>query len=246
MKPRQPPAAEKVDGAQTVTEFFRIPLYLEKLMQILFTSRFARLDEYRVITGKLVNNLVECVERRPDIARRFLRDARQEYYLPYHSINVAVLAVSAAVCLEFDARERVEVCLGGLLHDAGMSELPVELFTKAGPLTPEELFMIQQHPVDGHEKLQNESTHVRKIVLSHHERYRGGGYPRGSSFRFSGDNLAIVVGMADAYDAMTSFRAYRAPLTVDEARRELLLEAGQQWPKELVDAFMRGLNRLGL
>lgn len=244
MNKEHPPGADKAQ--ETVTEFFRTPLYLEKLMQLLFTSRFARLDEYRVITGKLVNNLVECVETRPDIARRFLRDARKEYYLPYHSINVAVFAVSAAVCLNLDALEKVEVCLGALLHDAGMSHLPVEFFEKSGPLTSEEIFLIQQHPVEGHEQLKNENPHVRKIILSHHEKYRGGGYPRGTSFRFSGDNLAVIVGMADVYDAMTSFRSYREARTPDEARRELLLEAGTQWPKELVEAFIRGLNRLGL
>jgi HD-GYP domain-containing protein (c-di-GMP phosphodiesterase class II) len=92
--------------------------------------------------------------------------------------------------------------------------------------------------------LSYEDESIRKIVLSHHEKFKGGGYPHGTSWRFSGNKLSEIVSIADAFDAMTSHRVYRPKLSNMEARLNLMRESDSNWSNEGVEAFLRGLNRL--
>ncbi len=233
-------------GANNVSEYFRTPMYLEKLMQIFFFNNFQDMEKYRVILNKLVNNLVECVVKRPDIAKRFIRDCEEAYYLPTHSINTAVYAVSAIQTMDYEYSDLLETGLGALFHDLGMIYVPKKVITKSEMLTNEEVYMIQQHPKKGIELLGRENKIVQNIVLKHHEKFKGGGYPLGTSYRFSGDLLASVVGLADVFDAMTTFRIYKEKLTIPEARKYIHNEGTENWSKDVIAAFNKGLNRLGV
>lgn len=219
--------------------------FLDKLMDLLFRRGFRCFGDFRPSFDKLVKGLVECVVERPTVARSLMQDRKRPDYLAYHSINTAVYAVSGAHMLGYNSQELEQVARGALLHDAGMASIPTKIFSKSNPLTAEETFKIQQHPEIGASFVMQEEEQVRKIILSHHERYRGGGYPSGTSHRFCGTVASALVSAADAFDAMTSWRVYREARSLDEARLEVIRHGDSNWSQDVSNAFLKGLNRLG-
>lgn len=133
---------------------------------------------------------------------------------------------------------------GGYLHDVGKIGVPDAVLLKSGPLTAAEFELMKTHPEIGDrlcaplQSLRN----VRPIVKGHHERLDGSGYPDG----LRGDDvplLAQIVGIVDVYDALTSQRPYRGPLTHDEAVRHLLEEMRSgKFDRRYVEAFLDTLN----
>jgi len=139
--------------------------------------------------------------------------------------------------LQPDTVERVR--MAGVLHDVGRVGVPDELFTKAGPLTDDEWHWVRSHPEIGARML--ETTDYAEIgdwILAHHERPDGDGYPLGRP----AEELpleAAILGVADAYQAMTAPRAHRPPLGPEVASEELRRGAGRQFDARVVDALLR-------
>ena len=133
--------------------------------------------------------------------------------------------------------------LAGILHDIGKVGVPDAILRKPGPLTPDEWTTMHEHPVLGAQILEHESlADVRDWVGAHHERPDGTGYPRG----IGGADLGIeprILAVADAYEAMTSDRSYRASIGPDAARAELRRGAGTQFDAAAADALIRVLDR---
>jgi HD-GYP domain-containing protein (c-di-GMP phosphodiesterase class II) len=130
--------------------------------------------------------------------------------------------------------------LAGLLHDVGRLGIPESLLTKSGALTPEETRIVQAHPelsVRFLEKVDYLSD-VLPAIRHHHERFDGSGYPDG----LEGDDIPLaarLLAVADSFDAMTSPRSFRGPMTDTEALSELKREQGKQFDPILVEAFLR-------
>jgi len=136
-----------------------------------------------------------------------------------------------------EAVERVRIA--GVLHDVGRVGVPDELFAKDGPLSTEEWHSVRSHPETGARMLQ--TTDFRDIgewIHCHHERPDGRGYP---AHRSAGNVPleAAILGVADAYEAMTAKRPYRAALDPRAAGDELRREAGRQFDARVVDALLR-------
>jgi putative nucleotidyltransferase with HDIG domain len=168
-------------------------------------------------------------------------DARDPYTAG-HSERVSVLSVAIGRVLNLPD-EQIEVLrLGALLHDIGKIGVPDHVLRKPGPLTPAEFEIIQQHPVLGSRILRSVPFLARHlpIVELHHERPDGRGYPHG--LREDDIPLAArIVHVADAYDAITSARAYRAARPGNEAVKELWRCAGTQFHAEIVGALALAL-----
>ncbi|MCB2191984.1 MAG: HD-GYP domain-containing protein, partial [Deltaproteobacteria bacterium] len=132
----------------------------------------------------------------------------------------------------------------GYLHDIGKIGIKDHILLKETRLTAEEYEEIKRHPDIGESiiRAMDLSEDERHIVRHHHERWDGGGYPDG----LAGEDiplLARVVAVADAYDAMTSDRSYRASRGGQEAVAELAACAGSQFDPSVVEAFARMLTR---
>jgi HD-GYP domain-containing protein (c-di-GMP phosphodiesterase class II) len=160
-----------------------------------------------------------------------------------HSGRVAELAYATALELGCDRRFAEDVYLAGRLHDIGKVAVPDSILRKQTALTEEEWKLIRLHPSIGADVVSHITGLARlaPIIRGHHERYDGGGYPDG----LCGEEIpfgARIVAVADAFDAMISDRAYRQPMTVEEARRRLRECAGTQLDAEAVAALDRHLD----
>ena len=198
--------------------------------------------------------VVELAELRrlahgPDRAARFRAaaslakavDAR-DTYTGSHSSRVAELGAWIAAHMGLDV-EQVELTrLAGSLHDLGKLAIPEEILRKPGPLTPPERLVLERHPQIGFRMLESLGVDpVADWVLHHHERWDGMGYPDG----LAGEEIPLgarIIFVVDAYDAMTSDRAYRGRLTPQEAVAELERCAGTQFDPEVVSVFARELG----
>ena len=138
------------------------------------------------------------------------------------------------------AQDEIEVLyLAGLLHDVGKIGTPEHILRKAGKLEPEEYRIIQQHSEVGSNILSGvrKLGHIREAVLLHHERLDGTGYPRG----LKGDQiplLARILGLADAFDAMSSNRPYRPRMPLDRVRAEIERCSGTQFDSRAAEALL--------
>ena len=129
--------------------------------------------------------------------------------------------------------------MAGLLHDIGKIGTPEHILRKEGRLETEERLVIQRHPVIGGRILAGigKLESIREAVLYHHERIDGGGYPSG----LKGDQiplLAKIVGLADAFDAMTSNRPYRPMLPLEQVRQEIQRNSGTQFDETLARTLL--------
>ena len=164
-------------------------------------------------------------------------DARDQYTAG-HSAAVAIYARDIAERMGLPPEQRELLHLCGLVHDIGKIGLPAGLLEKPGPLTLEERRQMEQHSEIGERILRNvdDYSEIADVVRSHHERIDGMGYPDG----LHGDEiplLARIIGVADAYDAMTSDRPYREALPSRVARMRLAQAVGTQFDTAVVAAF---------
>lgn len=157
-----------------------------------------------------------------------------------HSLTVAKYSQVLAGLLGLDdAQAQAHIRQGALLHDVGKIAIPDAILKKPGPLTGEEWEKIRLHPALGY-GLIKEIKAVREagnIILCHHERYDGAGYPKG--LRGGAIPLeARIFAVADALDAITSHRPYRAARDFETAAAEIRAHAGTQFDPDIVKAFL--------
>lgn len=159
-------------------------------------------------------------------------------YTSGHTRRLTEIAQAAARRLGVDDAELAALELGGILHDVGEIGIPDAILTKLGPLTPEEEEHMMRHPEIGARLLRNipDLEHLVPLVLHHHERFDGSGYPHGLS-EHAIPLGARLLAAADALDAMTTDRPYRARLTPSTAMAELADNAGSQFDPDVVEAL---------
>jgi diguanylate cyclase (GGDEF)-like protein/putative nucleotidyltransferase with HDIG domain len=170
-------------------------------------------------------------------------DARDPYTRS-HSARVAALARTVAEELRLGPDDLRRVQLGALLHDIGKIGIPDAILNKPGPLTQDEWVLMRTHPAVGASILAavEPLRDLVPIVRAHHERYDGNGYPE----RLSGDAIPIeahIVAAADAFEVIVSRRAYKQAQTVEFACAELERCRGTQFHPDVVDAFLRVVER---
>jgi len=161
-----------------------------------------------------------------------------------HTRRVAALAVELGERLGLSPMRLRSLAIGGLLHDIGKLSVPTLILQKPGPLDEDEFELVKRHPERGRElltELGGFDESVARLVLDHHERLDGGGYPRG----LRGDSLDLptrILAVCDVYDALVSPRVYRAAWSREQALEFLRGESGNAFDARCVVALEQALE----
>ncbi|TMC54167.1 MAG: HD-GYP domain-containing protein [Chloroflexi bacterium] len=224
-------------------------LYLVGTAAAFAAVRYTWLPLLAIVPAVLVyHSLRQRVEMGRDAMRAMERMAeevdRRDPYTYNHSQRVAIYTHAIARKLGFGSVDVELLELAAKVHDIGKIRVPDSVLLKPAKLTPEERRIMETHPRLGFDILRpfSEYAKVLDLVLSHHERYDGKGYPNGTVGRRL-LLIAQVIPVADSLDAMTSARAYRGARTWESALEELRRGAGTQWNPQVVEAALAALGQ---
>ena len=189
----------------------------------------------------VVGKMLDSVLRNPDALAPLARLKQAESYAAEHAVATAALIIAFGERRGMAHPELEKLALGTMLKDIGQTAIDSRLITKPGMLSQAEYSVVQSHVEEGLAVLEA-TTHLPEtsiaVVLEHHERYNGCGYP----YRMAGDEISEAGRMAaivDTYDAMTSDRPYRPAISPSHALRQLYDQGGTQFDPGLVAAFVR-------
>ena len=189
----------------------------------------------------VVSKMIESVIRNPDALVPLARLKRLDAYAAEHAVATAGLIIAFGRQQGLPAAEIEKLALGTMVKDVGYAALDARLVAKPGMLSKAEYSIVQSHVEEGLAVLEATSklseTSIA-VVLEHHERYNGCGYP----YRMAGDEISVAGRMAaivDTYDAMTSDRPYRAAMSPSHTLRQLYDEGGTQYDSALIAAFVK-------
>ncbi len=190
-------------------------------------NSFHRLQE---LMEEIVNGLVLAVEKR-------------DPYTAGHQRRVSLLANAIAAKMGLEKNRADGLRIAAIVHDIGKINVPAEILSKPGKLSNAEFELIRIHPQAGFEILStiNFPWPVAKIVLQHHEKVDGSGYPNG----LKGDEIyleARIIAVADLVEAFVSHRPYRPALGIDYALKEINLQKGILFDKDVVEACLELFN----
>lgn len=171
----------------------------------------------------------------------------KDKYTRGHSERVTHYSVAIAKMMDWEARRLEMMSYSGALHDIGKIGIDLNILNKKGRLSPEEYRLVQQHPLIGVRIMEPIGflKEIKASIVQHHEWVDGSGYPLG----ISSDNMTLeakILGVSDAYDAMTTERPYQRALTPQEAVDELRRCVGTQFDPEVVEAFVKVLGQWNL
>jgi len=189
----------------------------------------------------VVGKMIESVIRNPDALAPLARLKQADAYATEHAVATAALIIAFGQQQGMAHPELEKLALGTMVKDIGQSAIDARLITKPGMLSQAEYSVVQSHVEEGLAVLEATArlpeTSIA-VVLEHHERYNGCGYP----YRMAGDEISTAGRMAaivDTYDAMTSERPYRPAISPSHALRQLYDQGGTQFDPALVAAFVR-------
>ncbi len=163
----------------------------------------------------------------------------RDYYTRNHVERVSAYADAMAIELGWRDQKRTELEFGAILHDIGKISIRESILSKTGPLAQDEWGEMREHPIVGARMLEGIPylTSSIPIVLYHHERWDGSGYPEGLE-RGEIPEAARLLAVADTFDAMTSDRPYRKALPITLAYETITSEADQLFDPTMVEAFV--------
>ncbi len=217
----------------------QLPLFIE--------SSIKSIDQMKTI--KNINN--ELLKSKEQLEKAYLESIEtlrytveaKDNYTRGHSDRVSQYSVLIGLNLGLSPFDLKTLKIGGLFHDIGKIGISDTILLKNGKLTDEEYNEIKKHPIIGKNILSNAEIFkdIIPIVLYHHERYDGKGYPYGLSDKDI-PLLARIVSVADAFDAMTSKRSYRNELSLDFVKEEIKSKIGTQFDPIVATTFLDILN----
>lgn len=194
--------------------------------------------------GKMAENIIEDILNRRDVVLALVDVRSMKNYIYSHSVNVAVISLIMGMALKFSKKKLEVLCIGALIHDIGKSLLPkrlVDTEINQEELSEEEKELMRNHPRIGYKYLSatyNINSLSKLIVLQHHERPDGLGYPDG----LSSENIiemSKIVSIADAYDNLSTDHPGKRAMFPSDVLEYLMSNAGTLFDYELISIFCR-------
>ncbi|NPU85745.1 MAG: HD-GYP domain-containing protein [Syntrophaceae bacterium] len=228
---RTMPSPEKARAVQKVSMFM--------MKNLLEQPTSSNIEEAK----KSIGNVVDLIIRDDSTTRHLLQITSHDYQTYTHSVTVGFLGIALSKVLfkGSDEHNLHELGAGFFLHDIGKVRIDTTIINKPARLTAEEMAVMRRHPPYGYQILRDtrQLTHeCRQIVLQHHERDDGKGYP----LKLRGDEIhlyARLCSIADVYEALTAFRPYKRRMTTFEALRLMKDEMLNHFHKDHFDQFVR-------
>jgi diguanylate cyclase (GGDEF)-like protein/putative nucleotidyltransferase with HDIG domain len=203
-----------------------------------------RVEAYRSILEDLQTNMDDIDNETIASTKTLIAviNAKDKYTYG-HVERVVFYCTLLAEKLGLSDTDKKSLICAAYLHDVGKINIPEEILMKTGPLNDEEWQIMKNHPQKAVEIIENISSlkYLSPIILQHHERYDGKGYPNG----LKGEEinyLARLLTVADSFDAMTSIRPYKPRKSYHQAIRELIKCSGTQFDPEIVEDFINAIH----
>lgn len=191
--------------------------------------------------AEVASNVIEDVLTTQEVVIN-LQEIRKESEANYdHNVAVCGLSVLTAIKYGYTPEKAKELAVGALLHDLGKALIPEELLNKAEKLTPDEFDKLKKHVIHGYEAVKDEtwlSAISKVVILTHHERINGSGYPFGWTSEKIHDSAKIVA-ICDVFDAMTHPKTYRPAYKIYEVIEYLEAMKGTLFDESIVNTFVK-------
>lgn len=211
---------ESVSTLPSISKDLAPPERIQKIEQV--GALFIKCLHEGQLTGATVQkaesiaqSMVDCIAEDVGCIKFLSALADHDYYTYYHSIRVAAYSVAIAINMGLtDKLQLQDIALGGIFHDIGKKDVPAHILNKAGALTPSEWKLMREHPEIGHQSIGDTvlSLVPKEIILHHHEKRNGSGYPHGLDHASLLVEVQIAT-LADIFDALTSSRSYQTRRT---------------------------------
>lgn len=215
-----------------VDQYVTKPVNTDTLLQAINKSASNRRHKQEMEKAK--QQIVDALEQTIGVLSRAIE--LRDLYTDGHQKRVALLATAIAEEMGMSSDSVTGIRLGSLVHDVGKIKVPAEILSCPRKLTKDEMDIIKTHLSAGYDILKGATFPwpVARMVLEHHERLDGSGYPNG----LKGDDICIearIIAVADVVEAMTSFRPYRAALGIEAAVGEIRNGQDKQYDAKVVD-----------
>jgi len=219
-------ARERQEAEARLQDFLSRNCKLEKAVSRWAKAHAKIVQRLKLVLHSSIRSLAQTVKER-------------DPYTAGHNERVARIAMDIGACLGLGRRALDTLFVAGVLHDIGKVSVPKAILNKQGALTAEEYEEIKGHVTCGYRILKDALFRgpVAEIVLQHHERFDGTGYPRG----LQGDSillLARIIAVADVFEALTSDRPYRDGVSPANAADHIVSQAGRHFCPQCVKAFV--------
>lgn len=191
--------------------------------------------------GKMAVNLIDDILNHKDVMLALVDIRSMNNYLFSHSVNVAVISLTIGIAFKLPKKKLEALCIGALIHDIGKALLPKEILYKQGELSEDEKEIVKQHPRLGYKYLSstyNINSLSKLIVLQHHERPDGNGYPD----ELNRDNildLSNIVSISNVYDNLSTDLPGKRAMFPSDVLEYLMSNAGTKFDYDIVNVFCR-------
>lgn len=193
--------------------------------------------------SEVVSKFIDSLLIRDDLVRKALYSKTKVMDIPSHLVNTCIFAIEIGLGLNYRRDDLERLGLAAIIHDLGMISVPESIIKKPGRLDEKEYEVVKKHPEEGAKilnKLGGDNFWISEIVLQEHERVNGRGYPKG----LKGDEIhefALVIGIADVYEALTHHRFQRKNLPPFDSMKEILSVERASFPEKIIKALIAKL-----
>jgi putative nucleotidyltransferase with HDIG domain len=216
---------------------------LEAARNTLKAARFGKQVEIASIEHA-AEEMVSSILRNPDALMSLSQIKGYDEYTYVHSVNVGILITSLVHAMGYSEEQLLEAGVGGLMHDIGKMRVPEHILNKPGKYTSEEFSIMKRHPENGLNILKNAnaiSDFSKVVIIEHHERFNGKGYPKGIG-NAEIHEIGFIAAVADVYDAMTTDRIYRPAWTPQRTLAMIFQGCDIDYSRRIVELFTRHLG----
>jgi HD-GYP domain-containing protein (c-di-GMP phosphodiesterase class II) len=196
-------------------------------------------------TQPIVNTIVEVILRDSSAIESLMKITAHDYYTHTHLLNVSIYALTLGNHMGIEGSELERLGMAAMLHDIGKSKVDYDIINKNGKLTEEEFDTMKAHPHLGHEiaiKIGIRDPEILSGIRHHHEKLNGRGYPDRIN-RNGISQFARIIAVCDVFDALTTRRSYKNPMSTFEAIKLMKESMNEHLDRDIINSLIKMLHK---